>query len=294
MVDSRIVQYISDQLKKGYTKEQIRSLLLRYGYNAADIDAAFPTPRKFNSLLIFGLLGVVVVALLGYFLVSYSSTGDDVAFFSSQSIDMSVLASDDVSAGSSLSYSVTLVPSGFESGARGILRSTLFDSSANDVFSDEEMVSIVGGKQSFTLAVPSTLPVGEYVLNVQVRANGNLYQARTSFAVVEQTTSFTVVAVDSAPVVDSSETDDIVDLAMVDSVSANSMCLELSDSFSVDQCLFKSALRSHDGLFCSSIGDYNKKNSCYFNLVMATRDTSLCNGILDPNLKNTCLKIQSL
>lgn len=73
MADPKLVNYIKEQLKRGYTAEQVKSYLLNYGYNInavnEAVDQAAQKKPNFMPLLII-ISALIVIGLAAYFLMT--------------------------------------------------------------------------------------------------------------------------------------------------------------------------------------------------------------------------------
>ena len=73
MADPKLINYIKEQLKRGYTADQVKSYLLNYGYNInavnEAIDQAAQQKHNFMPLLII-ISVLIVIGLAAYFLIT--------------------------------------------------------------------------------------------------------------------------------------------------------------------------------------------------------------------------------
>lgn len=64
MVNKQLKNYIESSLKKGYSKEQIKSSLIKQGYGQKEIDLALNTKKRILRSIIFGVIVWVFIVLL--------------------------------------------------------------------------------------------------------------------------------------------------------------------------------------------------------------------------------------
>ncbi|MBI2128809.1 hypothetical protein HYU07_01085 [Candidatus Woesearchaeota archaeon] len=73
MADAKLVKYIKEQLKRGYTADQVKSYLLNYGYNINSVNEAIDqaASRKANFMPLLIIISVlIVIGLAAYFLIT--------------------------------------------------------------------------------------------------------------------------------------------------------------------------------------------------------------------------------
>ena len=69
-LDKKLNEYIKKNLKKGHTKEQIRSALLRVGYGTSAIEKGFNSSSREKNLKILLFASLVLIAVLAYIIIS--------------------------------------------------------------------------------------------------------------------------------------------------------------------------------------------------------------------------------
>lgn len=70
MADTRLIRYVREELKKGYSPSTLRSTLVRYGYSVEDVDQAFREARSHTkALFVFGFVLFSVGLAIALFFV---------------------------------------------------------------------------------------------------------------------------------------------------------------------------------------------------------------------------------
>lgn len=290
MVNQQLNDYVKDQLQKGYTKEQLRTSLVQYGYQAADVDAALGPTSSHSPMLIIAVVAVIVlVAGTLFFLLSMSRE-----LPSAIQLRLSLQPAATAHAGESLSFTVNVDSDQPLQQEDGKIRYSVIDAANTDVVSKEEhLILEQKTTKKDSIPLPHSLALGMYKLAAKLHVRETEADALSPFNVVPKGSSVRTL---SENIVESGPTDqeiiqEIVALAQEDPDRAEKQCKEFANSESADQCYYEAGLTSYNHAFCTPIQDYDKRDACFFNLVLATRAGNLCESITNSNLRGTCQKI---
>jgi hypothetical protein len=287
VVDRQLVRYVRDQLKKRYSVQAIRGVLLRSGYTHDEIILAIKLARwepvVLITLVVLAVAGVVGVGM--YFFV-----GPEHEFSNQQHIEIAIeLNTEKIVAGGSLPYH--LIIKGLESPVQMKVRHSLLKG-VEEITSENDLIFTLN-QHSGEVNIPNNLLTGVYKLVISVLIDNREFTAQTQFEVIENMGIVRVYENKSTPNLDTQvqpDVDDIIILASEAPERAETLCNDLTQP-AADRCFLESGLSVSDPRFCKFISDNDKRDSCYFNLILAERDRSLCENIVDPRLRNTCERI---
>lgn len=308
----QLKNYILNYLHQGYSAEQIFDFLKKQNYKSGELGNLLKEINKeyYSGSLNLRFLGggssklilviFLVLILLGG--ISFFYFGENDEYIPTQS-QMSLSAS--LNKNNFLideKVSVSVAPSNFGNSydVNFILRS--FDKKK---ISEESLTKT----NSFThqLSLPSELPVGKYLIQVVVEANGNSIEKELMFNVVdeiveeedevyteeEETTDEVYVP----PVVPSSSkvnvdkkltSEQIFNVAMKekDKSKAIGTCEKITNDYLKVECLSQLAYSFNDEGICAYVSG-EEKDYCYMNLIVNGK-TELCDLVTSEQSKNLC------
>ena len=284
MVDERLAAYARNMLNEGYSREAIKSQLLRYGYPASDVDAALGSKSKIIALVFVVL--VVIGALFLFLFLQLGEEGEDIA------LTITINPEENVPLGGVLSFTLTLESDVPPSVTYGRVKYHVVGSQGGVEASKEERLSLLQTNVQDSISLPRSVIAGTYTLIAEVSVGGSDFTDSASFLVVEDdSTGFSGERVGPPSLEEGKHISDIVTLSNENAVQARDLCLEFTNQLAVDQCLLESALSTNNELFCPDIRNADKRDTCYFNLMLILGKRELCGGISNRNLKGTCLQI---
>lgn len=264
MVDVRLQQYVQEQLKKGYSTEQIRATLLQSGYTSQDIAAATPHSK---ILVIAALLCISIVIVFSViFLLREEAILPNSEITGTLQIDSEIIRS-----GEPMHFTLSLSQSNLR------VRYSVLDDAQREMTSKEELVQTSPVRDLIVL--PHSLERGSYILTARI-ANTLL---SVPFTIAEKGSLFRLVDVPEVP-----QLKNITDIAKKSADEASALCSGFADIVLADKCHLDAALATDNDLFCTAIKKAQQKDSCYFNIVFSTRNLELCQFIQNPDLEATC------
>ena len=264
MVDVRLQQYIQEQLKKGYSREQINDTLLRSGYSLENITAATPHHSKIITLALLVCISFIIVLSVLFFLQEQTTA----PFERTGELQIN---SDIIRSGEPMHFTLSVSSPNIR------VRYSVLDQTKREVTSKEEFV--VQSPVRDSIVLPHSLERGQYVLTAHVA--DAIFSA--PFTIAEKGSLFRLVDVREAPPLKN-----ITDIARKSSEEASALCSGFADAALADQCHLDAALATDNDAFCAAIKRAQQKDSCYFNIVFSTRKLELCASIQNKDLGATC------
>ena len=267
MVDG-LSDYVKAQLQQGYSKEQIRSTLLRSGYSVDAINAALISPnrKKFVVITIFAVFFALAAAVV--FLVQSEEELAVSDVTGTLTVDTPTARS-----GEPLYFTLRI------SMVSARVRYAIVDAEKREVASKEETISSSAVRDSIVLS--HSLARGSYALVAQI-ADVSL---AAPFEITEKGSLFRLV---NTPIPEEARIQNISEIAQQSPEIAQSLCAEFVDQTLADQCFVDAALAAENAVLCGHIIHYQPRDSCYFNLVFVKHELSLCERIENPDLRFTC------
>lgn len=185
MVKKELIDFVNENLKKGYDTNTIKSHLLGIGYNTKDIDAAInkaysgkPLSHapEFSKTTIIAiaciLLALILVAYVSYYLITQPKESAKPLYLKTEAVTKSVKP------GGEFQFKVEI--SGQNGGAVK-LKHELMDMSDRLIAQKEEQQT--GGLKTTSMTIPKNTKQGNYVLKTTASYDGKEKTAKLSFEV---------------------------------------------------------------------------------------------------------------
>lgn len=288
MVDEQLSAYVQNMLKEGYSRDTIKSHLLRYGYSASVVDAALRSPGSHKHTIAFVFVCLTVIAALTLFFIL--QLGEEVPEEAQLMVRIEP-ETETVRVGGVLSFTLTLESDKPASVTYGRVKYRVADSQGGVVASKEERVSLLQTTIRDSLNLPHSIKVGSYSLIAEVSVSGNDFMDSAPFEVAEDSPTFIGERSGPPSLEEGKRITEIVTLSEEDAPRAHGLCLEFANQQAVDQCLLESGLATNNELFCPDIRNADKRDTCYFNIMLILDKRELCSSITNQNLKSTCVEI---
>ncbi|MCK4589225.1 MAG: hypothetical protein KAT77_02195 [Nanoarchaeota archaeon] len=299
MVNPQLINYIKNQLTKGYNINSIKLNLARTGYSPERIEeaveAAYGRPKR-NLTKILVLVGggaVLLAGLITLLILLFSGTeeiGPTVPQVEEKSVSLDVLLEADViKPGEDLSFDVKTINTGSGSNFGVAVVAEVVDDDGSQIWKEEDIITLtVQERKSYEV---DDLPEGDYQLKVTIDYAGKTKSKTVNFKVSEEEVDVEVNQLEVLTGEAIRRISDVEKVAERDPAEAKNLCLGMSSVLEKDTCLFKVGLKTDNEEFCVGITNDDKKDSCYVNLALSLRNYNLCNNIGDASLKDACLKL---
>ncbi len=299
MVNPQLLQYVQYYKSQGYDKEAMRTYLKGYGqYSPEDIESAlnesYGGAKKHTNplLMIFGAL--LLLTGLVYILILILSPGGGQSLSLTLGLDQAVS-----SQGASLNFQLDFSVEGITSDV--ILEYKLLGGTVAVARGQDSYVPGSGNKRG-SLLVPITVSPGQYILEVNARAGGELASVSREVTIEEQqqgNLEFSVI--EQTPIISKEKEqfvynlDKLVDQVMVDPTSVVGLCEKNFQILTeVDACYSRLGIVTSNEVLCRKIQNVDLKDTCFMNLMIDTRDYVHCGELGDGALKNQCLQWAAL
>ena len=194
MADQRLINYIKKELAAGYKPEAVRTYLINYGYNAADVDEALkaaiakPVPAAARKIPILPIVGGVVAVLFIVVIVLIFFAGKkevEVVKVAAEKLDLKVsMLSSNVRQGNSVQFTVILTSLDGKSHDVGFFYE-IIDSTGTTISQKEDFISVKQKSvEQKTIDIPSDVRAGSYNLAVTGRFDGEIVRSSIGFGVL--------------------------------------------------------------------------------------------------------------
>ncbi|MBW2978209.1 hypothetical protein KY331_05155 [Candidatus Woesearchaeota archaeon] len=197
MVDQRLIDYVKKELAAGYKAEAIRTYLINYGYNAADVDAAIRATaakpavvpaagaRKIPILpIVGGILGVLFIVMI----VMIFFTGKkevEVVSVVTDKIDLKVsMLSSNIRQAESVQFNIILNSLDGQDHDVGLVYEVV-DSVGSPISQREDFIAVTNRiYEQKTIDLPSNIEPGSYSIVATGRFDSEEVKSSVRFAVL--------------------------------------------------------------------------------------------------------------
>ena len=194
MVDPRLINYVKKELAAGYKPEAVRTYLINYGYNVADVDAAISAAaakpaaaRKIPILpIVGGIVGVLfIVMIVMIFFTGKKEAAEVITVARVGKLDLKIsMLSNNVRQGTDIQFTVVLNSLDGKSHDVGLIYEVA-DSDGNVINRKEDFISVA--KSSYeqrTIDIPPNARPGRYSLVAKGSFEGESVENRIVFGVL--------------------------------------------------------------------------------------------------------------
>ena len=178
MADKKLINYIQEQLKKGYDTATVKSYLIKYGYNPSDVDDAIRQIYghevrhviHFSPATLISITGIFLgLIVVSFFLFNYTAKSPETLLdLNLQSIKTTV------NSGESITFIAELDNLGSAKRYDASLRYELIDLKTSQTLTFKEETRAVETKSSkqVEIQIPAGAAEGDYVLRAIAAYNG--------------------------------------------------------------------------------------------------------------------------
>lgn len=320
MADKRLINYIQEQLSKGYDTTTLKSHLIRHGYQPDAVDAAIrqinsPEVKHvihFSPTTLISIAGIFVGLIVVVFVFLNFSLSEP-----KQLLDLNIdTIESTVKAGESITIIIDISNIGSATRFDVNVKYELINLKTNDIFTlKEETIGIEtrSSKQTNVL-IPSDAEPGNYLLRaialygdqravatLSVKVEGTSEEAvekpvveePTEEEVPEETEEFepeeTEQEETGTSALNTFETlEKVEEIAEQDRTGAEDLCKELKLQTSRDLCFNKLAEVLQDKTYCEDIDAERTKDICLSNVAKLTDNSLICEEISKESRKDSC------
>ncbi|MBL7055690.1 hypothetical protein ISS07_02135 [Candidatus Woesearchaeota archaeon] len=319
MPDKKLVNYIRQQIQKGYNTQELRTALVRYGYNPQDVDQAL---RKVYSPQVDHVIHFSPATWIGVSVV-FITVIVSVFFFMNiskepaQLLDLNLESlKTEIEAGNEISFISEIDNLGSADRYDVELKYELINLESNQVvtFKEETRAIETKGSKTIKIMVPETA-AGNHMVRAIARYSGQRAIAtlpvniEAASKVAEETKEPIEEALEEIPEVveevpeeEEEERESSGDAALntfealekVENVAkqnrleAEKICLSLQLQTSKDLCFNKIAEQTGDRSYCIRIADERTKDVCLSNIAKQTTNSAICEQISKDSRKDSC------
>lgn len=171
-MNKKLVNYIQEQLKRGFDLHTIKNYLVSYGYQEYEIDGAINEiyrPKEINHIIHFS--PVTLITIISLFLGLVAAVG--IIFFNNQStqpeslLDLNLkLLSEDIKLGDEINFIVEILNIGSSRRYDIFLKHELINLKNNNViaFQEETIAIETSASKQRQIKIPETADSGNYML----------------------------------------------------------------------------------------------------------------------------------
>lgn len=325
MVNKKLVDYIREQIKRGYDAQTIRGYLVRYGYSPADVDEAIryiSSPEikhiiHFSPATLIGIAAifiVMVVAVVAAFKFLPSKAPATLLDLNLESVKTAA------SSGEEITFISELDNLGSANRYDVNLRYELISTKTNEIltFKEETRAIETKGSKQVTIGIPPGAEAGDYVLRAIATYNGQRAVATLPVKIgtgeaaangieeeklpAEEKPPEEVVKEEPAetPTQPREETagtsaintfetlEKVEQIAKQNKKEAERLCNELELQTSRDLCFNKIAEVLGDRAYCIKAADERTKDVCLSNVAKIIGKSEVCGEISKDSRKDSC------
>ena len=318
MVNKRLVDYIQEQIQRGFDVNTIRNYLLRYGYSPADVDEAIKYMRgpevrhiiHFSPATLIGIAAIFIVMIISVFVgVKYlpSKTPETLLDLNLESVKTAVAAGNEIAfiseldnLGAAKRYDVSL-------------RYEVINLKTNDVitFKEETRAIETKGSKQVTIEIPPGTEAGNYVLRAIAAYDGQRAVATLPVKIgaggaVANETEEEKPPIEEKPPEEITPTqpgentagtsaittfetlEKVEQIAKQNRQEAERLCNQLELQTSRDLCFNKIAEVLGDRNYCSKVVDERTKDVCLSNVAKIVGKSEICEDISKDSRKDSC------
>ena len=325
MANKQLVNYIQEQIRRGFDAQTIKNYLLRYGYSPADVNEAIryahsPEVRHvihFSPATLIGIAVIFIVLVVSVVIVVKflpSKTPATLLDLNLESVKTTAFA------GSEITFISELDNLGAANRYDVNLRYELINTKTNNVltFKEETRAIETKGSKQITMEIPHDAEAGGYVVRAIATYNGQRAVATLPVKIgsgesvangtneekppVEEKPPKEVVNEESRqnksqPGEETAGTSAITTFETLEKVEqiakqnkkeAERLCNELQLQTSKDLCFNKIAEVLGDRSYCSKINDDRTKDVCLSNVAKIIGNSAVCEEISKDSRKDSC------
>ena len=179
MVNKKLVEYIQEQIKRGYDAQTIKNYLLKYGYSSTDVDEAIRYISSPEIRHVIHFSPATLIGIAAIFVVLVVSTVAVVKFWPSKTpatlLDLNLESvKTTADPGSQITFISELDNLGAANRYDVSLRYELINTKTNNVltFKEETRAIETKGSNQITIEIPSDATVGDYILRAIATYDG--------------------------------------------------------------------------------------------------------------------------
>ncbi|RMF54474.1 hypothetical protein D6745_05215 [Candidatus Woesearchaeota archaeon] len=189
MVDQNLINYIRDQLARGYSVNVLRDYLIRYGYDPRTVDEAFraiytpPQQKSINAKnLILAVIFIIGIIGLVFTIINLKQSTPKLLDLRSEPVNSAVEPGDD------LEFIVEITSQGSSKRYDVILKHELIElASGKKISTKEESTAIeTSASKHVTIEIPGTAKSGKYSLRTEASYDDKKAVSSFTFQVVKK------------------------------------------------------------------------------------------------------------
>ncbi len=328
MGNRKLVSYIREQLRKGYSISNIKSALIRSGYSPYDINQAFSDAYRHNEIKhIIHLSPTTMIALLGGFLALIVIS--TIIFLNINSspdylLDLNIReVKSQAYPGTEISFIIKALNLGSSKRYDINLQYDIISKKTYETIKTETEAIAVGTTTSFekSIRIPQDADIGDYLLRVTaIYQDGNkappasmpikVIGSGTALPEVPLTENRSETADEKEepqkheepdkpqepetqqPAQISESSEDVLDkvksVAKTDPSGAAKYCVKASTQSTKDLCYLTVGQESREKRFCNLINDERTSYKCLEDIAKSLKDPKICSQIQRDNWRDNC------